>query len=131
LILGRLAASQVPSLTEYGGWFIGVASLVAALLVGWMAWTRSARVAWLLVFVVGLLTAPFFPTIVGITFAKYRPEVYGTVFGLIFAGALFGGATVPKAIGNFSQGSSVQKGMMLLVPLCLILVVLVLALGML
>lgn len=131
LILGRLAASQVPSLTEYGGWFIGGASLVVALLVAWMAWTRSAAAAWLLVFVVGLLTAPFFPTIVGITFAKYRPEVYGSVFGLIFAGALLGGATVPKAIGNLSQGSSVQRSMMLLVPLCLVLAALVLALGML
>jgi hypothetical protein len=68
---------------------------------------------------------------VGITFAKYRPEVYGSVFGLIFAGALLGGATVPKAIGNLSQGSSVQRSMMLLVPLCLLLATLVLALGML
>jgi fucose permease len=131
MIVGRLAASQVPLLTEYGGWFICVASLAVAVLVAWMARTRSATAAWALVFAVGLLTAPFFPTVVGITFAKYRPEVYGSVFGLIFAGALVGGATVPKAIGNMSQGSSVQRSMMLLVPLCLLLATLVVALGML
>ena len=129
LIIGRLAASQVPGLTEYGSWFVAAASVVVAFLIAWMTRTRSAAVAWLLVFVVGLITAPFFPTIVGITFAKYRPEVYGSVFGIIFAGALLGGATVPKAIGNLSQGSSVQKSMMLLVPLCLILVVLAIVLG--
>ena len=129
LIIGRLAASQVPALTEYGSWFVSTASVAVAFLIAWMTQTRSAAVAWPLVFVVGLLTAPFFPTIVGITFAKYRPEVYGSVFGLIFAGALLGGTTVPKAIGNLSQGSSVQKGMMLLVPLCLILVVFAFILG--
>lgn len=129
LILGRLAASQVPALTAYGSWFVAVASAAAAVLIVWMTWTRSAPVAWLLVFVVGLASAPFFPTIVGITFGKFRPEVYGSVFGVIFAGALLGGATVPKAIGNLARGSSVQRSMVLLAPLCVILVVLAVILG--
>ena len=63
--------------------------------------------------------------------ARYAQYLLGAANGLIFAGALFGGATVPKAIGNLSQGSSVQRSMMLLVPLCLLLAALVLALGML
>ena len=87
------------------------------------------RMAWLLVFVAGLASAPFFPTIVGITFAKFSPEVYGSVFGIIFAGALLGGATIPKAIGNLAKGSSVQKSLRLLIPACVILIVLTLALG--
>ena len=50
------------------------------------------------------------------------------MFGIIFAGALLGGATVPKAIGNLASGSSVQKSMILLAPLCLVLVVVALIL---
>ena len=128
IIVGRLIASQMPALTQYGSWFVAGASLLMAGLVVWMTWTRHARVAWLLVFVVGLASAPFFPTIVGITFSKFNPAVYGSVFGIIFAGALLGGATVPKAIGNLARGSSVQRSMILLAPLCLVLVVLALIL---
>jgi len=104
-------------------------ALSAALLIVGMTVTRNVRLAWLLVFVAGLASAPFFPTIVGITFVKYRPEVYGSVFGIIFAWALLGGATVPKAIGNLAKRSSVQKSMRLLAPLCLLLVLLALILG--
>jgi fucose permease len=133
LICGRLIASLVPMLAEMlkarGDWFIAGASVVAAALIAWMALTRRAGLAWALVFVVGLATAPFFPTIVGVTFEKFSPEVYGTVFGIIFAGALLGGATVPKTIGNLARGSSIQKSMALLAPLCLVLVVLAIVLG--
>lgn len=129
LILGRLAASQVPALTAHGSGFVAVASAATALLIVWMTRTRRASLAWQLVFVVGLASAPFFPTIVGITFGKFRPEVYGSVFGVIFAGALLGGATIPKAIGNLAKGSSVQRSMVLLAPLCVILVVLSIILG--
>ena len=118
LICGRLLASQVPALEKYGYWFMAAASLAAAVLIVWMTWTRRAAVAWLLVLLVGLLTAPFFPLIVAITFGKFPPEVHGSVFGIIFAGALLGGATVPKAIGNLAKGSSIQKSMVLLAPLC-------------
>ena len=100
-----------------------------SLLSVWMTVTRRVPLAWLLVFAAGLASAPFFPTIVGITFAKYSPEIYGSVLGIIFAGALLGGATVPKAIGNLAKGSSVQKSMRLLAPLCLLLAVLALILG--
>ena len=129
LICGRLVASQVPALTEYGSWFVAAASLATALVIAWMTMTRRVPVAWTLVFVAGLASAPFFPTIVGITFVKYPLEVRGSVFGIIFAWALLGGAIVPKAIGNLARGSSVQRSMRLLVPLCLLLVVLALILG--
>jgi len=131
IVFGRLLASQAPGLKEYGSWFVAAASLAVALLIAWMTWTRRAPVAWLLVFVVGLITAPFFPLIVAGTFGKFsaNPEVHGSVFGIIFAGALLGGATVPKAIGNLAKGSSVQKSMIVLAPLCLILVVLAVVLG--
>jgi fucose permease len=129
IICGRLIASQAAALTEYGSWYVAAASLATALLVVWMTWTRHVFVAWLLVFTAGLASAPFFPTIVGITFGKFSPEVYGSVFGIIFAGALLGGATVPKAIGNLAKGSSIQKSMILLAPLFVILAVLAFILG--
>ncbi len=128
MIVGRLVASQIPAITEYGGWFIAGASLGTALIVLVMTVTENVRLAWLLVFVAGLASAPFFPTIVGITFAKFSPQVYGSVFGIIFAGALLGGATIPKAIGNLSKGSTVQKSLKLLIPACIALVILTLVL---
>ena len=130
LIVGRFAASQVPALEKYGYWFMAAASLAVAALIIWMAWTRRAAVAWLLVLLVGLLTAPFFALILSITFAKFPKELGGSVFGIIFAGALLGGATVPKAIGNLAKGSSIQKSMILLAPLCVLLAVVALVLGM-
>jgi fucose permease len=129
LIVGRLLASQVEELTRYGSWFVAGGSLVAALLIVGMTVTRNDWLAWLLVFVAGLVSAPFFPTIVGVTFDKYGSEVRGSLFGIIFAGALLGGAIVPKAIGNLARGSSLQKSMRLLVPLCLILAILAFLLG--
>ena len=78
---------------------------------------------------VGLLSAPFFPVIVAITFGKFAPQLQGSVFGIIFAGALAGGATVPKTIGNLARGSTIRKSMILLAPLCVILAVVVLVLG--
>ncbi|MGA2257309.1 MAG: hypothetical protein ABSG53_21850, partial [Thermoguttaceae bacterium] len=62
-------------------------------------------------------------------FGKFSPEVYGSVFGIIFAGALLGGATVPKAIGNLAKGSSIQNSMILLAPLFIVLAVLAIILG--
>jgi fucose permease len=129
IICGRFLSSLVPNLTNYGSWFMAAASAAVALLVAWMTWTRRAAVAWPLVLAVGLLTAPFFPLIVAITFGKFSKDIQGSVFGIIFAGALLGGATVPKAIGNLARGSSVRKSMILLAPLFVILAVVVLILG--
>ena len=131
LICGRLITSTIPDLTTRGGWFLAGAALVTALLLLWLTRTRHVRLAWLLVFAAGLTSAPFFGTILGLTFVRSNENVQGTVFGIIFAGALLGGAIVPKAIGNLAKGSSVQKSMILLVPLCLILIALVIILGLL
>jgi len=129
MMLGRLGASQVPAITEYGSWFVAAAALAAAAVVLLMTVARSAPQARLLAVLAGLLLAPCFPTTVGITFAKYRPEIYGSVFGIIFALAMLGGAIVPKAIGNLAKGSSVQRSLRLLVPACLVFAILVILLG--
>lgn len=129
MILGRFIASLVPNLTEIGSYYVAGASLGTALIILLMTVTRSVPAGWVLVFVAGVVSAPFFPTIVGVTFDKFNPSVTGSVFGIIFAGALLGGATIPKAIGNLAKGSTVQKSLRLLVPACLILIILVLLLG--
>jgi len=77
----------------------------------------------------GLFFAPCFPTTVGVTFAKFEPAVYGSVFGIIFAVGLLGAVIMPKAIGNLAKGSSVQKSLKLLVPACILLIILALVLG--
>jgi fucose permease len=129
MMAGRLIASQVPAITEYGSWFIAGAALVAALIILLMTISKSVMQAQILAILAGLFFAPCFPTTVGVTFAKFEPAVYGSVFGIIFAVGLAGAVIVPKAIGNLAKGSSVQKSLKLLVPACILLVILALVLG--
>jgi fucose permease len=129
IMLGRLGASQVPALTEYGSWIIAGAALLSTAVVLLMMIARRPWQAQLLAIISGLALAPCFPTTVGITFAKYRPEIYGSVFGIIFAMAMLGGVIVPKLIGNLAKGSSVQRSLRLLLPACVLFAVLVIVLG--
>jgi len=41
---------------------------------------------------------------VGVTFAKFEPRLYGSIFGIIFAIGLLGGTFVPQIVGNLSVG---------------------------
>ncbi len=129
MMAGRLIASQIPVITEYGSWFIAAAALLSALIILGMTVTKNFMQARVLAVLAGLAFAPCFPTTVGITFAKFSPEIYGSVFGIIFAFAMLGGVIVPKAIGNLAKGSSIQKSLKLLLPACIILVVLAIVLG--
>jgi len=129
MMAGRLAASQVPSITTSGSWFIAGAALLAGVLIIIMIRTKSILQAGILATLAGLAFAPCFPTIAGITFAKFQPAVYGSLFGLIFAFGLLGGVIIPKSIGNLAKGSSVQKSLRLLIPACIILIILALILG--
>ena len=129
MMVGRLIASQIPAITEYGTWFIAGAALIAALIILAMTVTKSPWQARVLAILAGLAFAPCFPTTVGVTFAKFSPEIYGRIFGIIFAVGLVGCVIVPKAIGNLAKGSSVQKSLRLLVPFCVFLIVLAIILG--
>jgi fucose permease len=129
MMAGRLIASQISAITEYGSWFIAGAAIVAALIIMAMTLSKSTLQAQVLAVLAGLFFAPCFPTTVGVTFAKFSPEIYGSVFGIIFAIGLLGAVIVPKAIGNLAKGSSVQKSLKLLIPACIILVALAIVLG--
>jgi fucose permease len=130
MMVGRLLVSQVPAITDFGSYFIVAAAVAAALIILAMTRCKSAKTANMLAVAAGLAFAPCFPTTVGVTFAKFSPEVYGSIFGIIFAVGLFGAVIIPKAIGNMASGSSVQKSLKLLLPACVLLGVLALAMGM-
>ncbi len=126
MMAGRLIASQIPAITEYGSWFVAGAAVISVMIILAMTLCESISLAWILAALAGFAFAPCFPTTVGITFAKFEPAVYGSVFGIIFAVGLLGAVIIPKAIGNMATGSSVQKGFRLLVPACIVLMILAL-----
>jgi len=131
MMVGRLIASQISIITEYGSWFIAGAAVISAVIILAMTVCKHVSLAWILAALAGFAFAPCFPTTVGITFAKFELAVYGSVFGIIFAVGLLGAVIIPKAIGNMAmaKGSSVQKSFMLLVPVCIVLALLALVLG--
>jgi len=129
MMVGRLLASQIPAITTYGGWFVAGAALIGAIVIFIMTVTKTATQAKVLAVLAGLAFAPCFPTTVGVTFAKFTPDIYGSVFGIIFAVGLLGAVIVPKAIGNLAKGSTIQKSLRLLVPFCIILLILAIVLG--
>lgn len=131
MMAGRLFISLVPGITDFGSFFIAGAAVAAALIILAMTTCRTGKTAGILAAAAGLAFAPCFPTTVGVTFAKFSPEVYGSIFGIIFAVGLLGAVIIPKAIGNMASGSSVQKSLRLLLPACVLLVALALAMGML
>jgi len=81
------------------------------------------------VLLAGLAFAPIFPTIVGVTFAKFDPSLYGSIFGIIFSIGLLGGTFVPKYIGNLSVGSTVQQSLPIAAVMAGIILVISLFIG--
>ena len=128
MMAGRLITSQVPNVTRYGSGIVaGVMVVSAAIILGLAAVKQAARVP-ILAVLAGLMLAPCFPTTVGLVYSKH-PSNFGSVFGVIFAGAMLGGVVVPKAIGNLARGATIQKSLRLLVPICLLVAGCVLVLG--
>jgi fucose permease len=108
MMLGRFLASTMKNLTAMGARIITLMSLISIIAIVAMILTQSAGLAIVAVLLTGLVFAPIFPTIVGVTFAKFETSLYGSIFGIIFAIGLLGGTFVPKIIGNLSVGRSVQ-----------------------
>jgi len=128
MMAGRLIASQVPAITRYGSQVVGGVMLVSAVIIFGMGVVKKASRVPILAALAGLMLAPCFPTTVGIVYSKH-PANFGSVFGVIFAGAMLGGVVVPKAIGNLAKGATIQKSLRLLIPICLMVVGFVLLLG--
>ena len=129
MMAGRFLVSLIPVITEQGSWFIAGAGAGAGVIIMIMTVTKSPILTRVLAAVSGLVFGLCFPTTVGVTFSKFTPDIYGSVFGIIFAIGLLGCVIVPKMIGNLAEGSSIQKSLRYLIPLCVLQVVLALALG--
>jgi fucose permease len=108
MMVGRFLASRMKNLTAMGARVISLTALVSVIAIVGMILTKSPALAIAAIILAGLAFAPIFPTIVGVTFAKFEPSLYGSIFGIIFAIGLLGATFVPKYIGNMSVGRSVQ-----------------------
>jgi fucose permease len=109
MMLGRFISSAVKNLTSMGTKLIAAMSLVSCAAILVMILAGSPALAILAVLITGLAFAPIFPTIVGVTFAKFEPGLYGSIFGIIFAGGLLGATVVPRFIGSVSKAAAVDQ----------------------
>ena len=129
MMLGRFLASRIKNLTAIGSKVISLMALLSIITIVVMILTNSAALAIVAVLLTGFLFAPIFPTIVGVTFAKFDSSLYGSIFGIIFAVGLLGGAFVPKIIGNMAEGASVQQSLLILAVMAGILLIISLFIG--
>ena len=123
MMIGRFASASIKNLTAMGGKVIIFASLLALIAIFLMIFSKSPLLGIIAVLLAGLAFAPIFPTIVGITFSKFDPSLYGSIFGIIFAFAMLGGTLIPKFIGNLSVGSTVQQSLPIAALMAAILLV--------
>lgn len=123
MMVGRLTASQTIT-TEIGRPAIQAVAVVAAL--GLLIMTRRARapVGAACVIALGFCFAPIFPTTVGLTFAKFNPALYGSVFAVIFAMGLTGSSIVPAVVGTVSKRSSIYTAYRIMFVMAVLLFVL-------
>ena len=129
MMVGRFLTSAVKNLTAIGVRLIAVLALVAMAAILVMIMTTSSAVATAAVVLAGLVFAPIFPTIVGVTFAKFEPRLYGSIFGIIFAIGLLGGTFVPQIVGNLSVGATIQQSLLIVAAMAAALFVIALFLG--
>jgi len=129
MMVGRFLFSAVRNLTAIGPKVIFSMSLLSVLAILLMIFARGPVLGIVAVLLVGLAFAPIFPTIVGVTFAKFDPSLYGSIFGIIFAAGMLGGTFLPKFIGNLSVGSTVQQSLPIAAIIAGILLVISLFIG--
>jgi fucose permease len=111
MAIGRFLTSTIKNLTRIGTKVIAAMAGVSIATIIVMSAAGSPALAIVAVFVTGLAFAPMFPTIVGVTFSRFEPDLYGSVFGTIFSIGLLGPAFLPYVIGKTSEGSSIQQAM--------------------
>jgi fucose permease len=130
MMVGRFMASTMKNLTAMGAKVITAMSLLSIVGIVGMIVTKSPAIAVAAILLTGLAFAPIFPTIVGVTFAKFEPSLYGSIFGIIFAVGLLGGTFVPKWIGDAAKAAGgVQAGLKIAVLMAVILFVISLFIG--
>jgi MFS transporter, FHS family, glucose/mannose:H+ symporter len=129
MMIGRFLTSTVKNLTQIGARLVAAMALVAMAAILVMVLTKVPAVAIIAVVLTGLVFAPIFPTIVGVTFAKFEPAFYGSIFGIIFAVGLLGGTFVPQIVGSLSVGATIQQSLLIVFVMAAALFVISLFLG--
>jgi fucose permease len=123
MMAGRFLTASIKNLTAMGAKVIIYASILSLIAICLMIFAKSPVVGIIAVLLAGLAFAPIFPTIVGITFSKFDSNLYGSIFGILFAVGLLGATFIPKMIGNLSVGSTVQQSLPIAAVLAGILLV--------
>jgi fucose permease len=113
LMIGRFIVSGVKNLTAMGSKLVIYASLLALIAILLMIVAKGPALGIIAVLLAGLAFAPIFPTLVGVTFSKFDPSLYGSILGVMFSIGLLGGTLIPKFIGNVSVGSTVQQSLII------------------
>jgi len=129
MMAGRFFTSTIKNVTAIGTKVISIMALVSLGAIVLMIVANSPVLAIIAIVLAGLAFAPIFPTIVGVTFAKFDSSLYGSIFGIIFAIGLLGGTFVPKFIGSLSVGSTVQQSLPLAAAMAALLFIIALILG--
>lgn len=128
MMIGRFGASAVKNLTAIGVKVVVTASAVAAVSLLALYLAKTPALAVVAVIITGFAFAPIFPTVLGVTFGKYEPQYYGSIFGIIFAVGLFGGGLLQNLIGAMA-GTSVQSAFIILAVTAAALLVIALVMG--
>jgi fucose permease len=129
MMIGRFLLASVKNLTAIGSKVILLASIASLIAIAIMVTAGSPAIGIVAVILAGFAFAPVFPTVVGVTFSKFDPSLYGSIFGVIFAFGLLGGTFVPNIIGNMSVDATVQQGLLIAGVMAGILVVISLFIG--
>jgi FHS family L-fucose permease-like MFS transporter len=133
MMAGRLITGLVTAEVKIPGQYIIAASAVVSIVIILiMMKSKKSGSAWIMAALAGFVFGPCFPTTIGVSFAKLDKAFHGSFFGIIFAIGLLGAVLIPKMMGNMaakSEDSSIRKSLKLLLPMCVILVILAIILG--
>jgi fucose permease len=129
MMAGRFLSSAIKNLTAMGSKLLILTSSLSVVAIVMMITARSPFGGIMAVVLAGLAFGPIFPTILGLTFAKFDKSLYGSIFGVVFAFGLLGGTFVPKFIGDLSVGSTVQQSLPIAAVIAGILLVISLFIG--
>ncbi|MDD4182368.1 MAG: MFS transporter [Candidatus Omnitrophica bacterium] len=129
MMLGRFISSAVKNLTKIGVNVIAASSLVSMLAIILLIITKSYVLAIVAIVIVGFSFAPIFPIIVGVTFARFETNLYGSIFGIIFSIGLLGGTFVPQYVGYLAKEKTIQQSLWIAVAMAGLLFVIALLMG--
>lgn len=129
MMTGRFLTSSIKNLTAIGSKVIIFSSVLTLVSIFIMIIAKGPVLGIIAVLLAGIAFAPIFPTIVGVTFSKFDPSLYGSIFGIIFSAGLLGGTLIPKFIGDLSVGSTVQQSLPIAAIMAGILLVISLFIG--